>query len=147
MGGFMQGGMARPTGITILAVLAALGGIFGILAGIGLLGFGSFFAAYGGAGGLAVVFGLVLLVLGIAELALAYGFWTAKPWAWAYGILLQVVSVVVAIIEVVLGYANISGVIIGIVVSAIIVYYLNTPDIRRYFGAPEKGWPFMGGRY
>ena len=143
----MQGGMARPTGITILAVLAALGGIFGILAGIGLLGFGSFFAAYGGAGGLAVVFGLVLLVLGIAELALAYGFWTAKPWAWAYGILLQVVSVVVAIIEVVLGYSNIGGVIVGIVVSAIIVYYLNTPDIRRYFGAPEKGWPFMGGRY
>jgi hypothetical protein len=58
-----------------------------------------------------------------------------------------VVSVVVAIIEVVLGYASISGVIIGIVVSAIIVYYLNTPDVRRYFGAPEKGWPFMGSRY
>jgi len=148
MGGFMQGGMAtRPTGVTILAVLAALGGIFGILAGLGLLGFGSFLAAYGGVGSLAAVFGLVILVLGVAELALAYGFWTAKPWAWAYGILLQVVSVVVSIIEVVLGYASISGVIIGIVVSAIIIYYLNTPDVRRYFGAPEKGWPFMGGRY
>lgn len=146
-GGGMQGGMTRPTGVTILAVLAAIGGIFGILAGIGLLGLGSFVAAYTGLGGLAVVFGLVVLVLGIAELALAYGFWTAKPWAWQYGILIQVVSVVISIIEVVLGYASITGVIIGIVVAAIIVYYLNTPDVRRYFAAPEKGWPFIGGRY
>jgi hypothetical protein len=138
--------MQRPTGVTILAVLAALGGIFGILAGLALLGLGSFVAATG-LGGLAFVFGLIVLVLGIAELALAYGFWTAKPWAWQYGILLQVVSVVVAVIEVVLGYATISGVIIGIVVAGIIVYYLNTPDVRRYFGAPEKGWPFMCGRY
>jgi hypothetical protein len=138
--------MQRPTGVTILAVLAALGGIFGILAGLALLGLGSFVAATG-LGGLAFVFGLIVLVIGIAELALAYGFWTAKPWAWQYGILLQVVSVVVAVIEVVLGYATISGVIIGIVVAGIIVYYLNTPDVRRYFGAPEKGWPFMGGRY
>jgi hypothetical protein len=138
--------MQRPTGVTILAVLAALGGIFGILAGLALLGLGSFVAATG-LGGLAFVFGLIVLVLGIAELALAYGFWTAKPWAWQYGILLQVVSVLVAVVEVVLGYATISGVIIGIVVAGIIVYYLNTPDVRRYFGAPEKGWPFMGGRY
>jgi hypothetical protein len=147
-GGGMPGGMAtRPTGVTILAVLAAIGGIFGILGGIALLGFGSFLAAYGGVGGLAAIFGLIILVLGIAELALAYGFWTAKPWAWQYGILLQVISIVVSVIEVVLGYASITGVIIGIVVSAIIVYYLNTPDVRRYFSAPEKGWPFMGGRY
>jgi hypothetical protein len=138
--------MQRPTGVTILAVLAALGGIFGILAGLALLGLGSFVAATG-LGGLAFVFGLIVLVIGIAELALAYGFWTAKPWAWQYGILLQVVSVLVAVVEVVLGYATISGVIIGIVVAGIIVYYLNTPDVRRYFGAPEKGWPFMGGRY
>jgi hypothetical protein len=144
----MQGGATqRPTGVTILAVLAAIGGIFGILAGIGLLGLGSFVAAYTGLGGLAVVFGLVVLVLGVAELALAYGFWTAKPWAWQYGILLQVVSVVISVIEVVLGYVSITGVIIGIVVAAIIIYYQNTPDVRRYFSAPEKGWPFIGGRY
>jgi hypothetical protein len=144
----MQGGMAtRPTGITILAVLAALGGIFGILFGLGLVGFGSFFAAYAGVGGLATLFGIVVLVLGIAELALAYGFWTAKPWGWQYGILLAVVNIVVAILEVVLGYANISGVIVSIAIAAIILYYLNTPDVRRYFGAPEKGWPFIGGRY
>jgi hypothetical protein len=139
--------MQRPTGVTILAVLAAIGGIFGILAGIALLGVGSFVAAYAGAGGLAFVFGLVLLVLGIAELALAYGFWTAKAWGWQYGILLAVVNIVVAILEVVLGYAQIGGVIVSIVIAAILIYYLNTPDVRRYFAAPEKGWPFIGGCY
>jgi hypothetical protein len=144
----MQGGMAtRPTGITVLAVLAALGGIFGILGGLGLLGLGSFLAAYAGLGGLAVIFGLIVLVLGIAELALAYGFWTAKAWGWQYGILLAVVNIVVSLLEVVLGYAGLSSVIISVVIAAVILYYLNTPEVRRYFGAPEKGWPFIGGGY
>lgn len=142
----MQGGTMRqrPTGITILAILAALGGIFGVLGGLTLLGFGSFFAA-AGLGGFAFVFGLIALVIGIAELALAYGAWTLQTWAWQLGVLLQVVSIVWALVEVVLGYASIQGVIIGIVVSGVIIYYLNTPEVRRAFGAPEKGWPYIGG--
>jgi len=139
----MQGGMARPTGVTILAVLAAIGGVFGILGGVALLGLGGLFAA-AGLGGFAFIFGLVLLVVGIADLAFAYGAWTLKPWGWQLGIVVSVAYVVVQVIQVVLG-GDISGAIIGIVVSAVIIYYLNMPDIRRAFGAPEKGWPFMGG--
>ena len=138
----MQGGMARPTGVTILAVLAAIGGVFGILGGVALLGLGGLFAA-AGLGGFAFIFGLVLLVVGIADLAFAYGAWTLKPWGWQLGIVVSVAYVVVQVIQVVLG-GDISGAIIGIVVSAVIIYYLNMPDIRRAFGAPEKGWPFMG---
>ena len=138
----MQGGMARPTGVTILAVLAAIGGVFGILGGVALLGLGGLFAA-AGLGGFAFIFGLVLLVVGIAYLAFAYGAWTLKPWGWQLGIVVSVAYVVVQVIQVVLG-GDISGAIIGIVVSAVIIYYLNMPDIRRAFGAPEKGWPFMG---
>jgi hypothetical protein len=136
--------MARPTGVTILAVLAAIGGVFGILGGLALLGIGTFFAS-AGLGGLAFVFGLIALAVGIAELAFAYGAWTLKPWGWTLGIVLAAVSIVLYVVEVVLGYADITGVIISIVISAVIIYYLNMPDIRRAFGAPEKGWPFMGG--
>jgi hypothetical protein len=136
--------MARPTGVTILAVLAAIGGIFALLAGLALLGFGSFFAATG-LGGLAFVFGLLILAVAVAELVFAYGAWTLKPWAWQLGIVFAVVSIIIAVVEVVLGYAAITSVVVSVVISAVIIYYLNTPDVRRAFGAPEKGWPFMGG--
>jgi len=136
--------MQRPTGVTILAVLAAIGGIFGILGGLTLLGFGSFFAAVG-LGGFAFVFGLLALVIGVAELAFAYGAWTLKPWGWQLGIVASAAYVAVLIVEVVLGYAAVTSAVIGIVVSAVIIYYLNKPEIRKAFGAPDTGWPFMGG--
>jgi hypothetical protein len=134
----------RPTGVTVLAVLAALGGIFGVLAGLTLLGFGSFFAA-SGLGGLAFVFGLLVLALGVAELALAYGLWGLRPWAWQYGIALAVLSVLLNVVELVLGYTSITSVVISVVISGVIIYYLNTPEVRRAFGAPATGWPWIGG--
>jgi hypothetical protein len=137
--------MARPTGVTIIAVLAAIGGVFGVLGGLGLVGLGGLVAATG-AGGLAVIFGLLVLALGVVDLALAYGFWTAKPWAWTWGITIQVVGVIIAILEVPLIGASITSAIISIVIAAILIYYLSQPAIRKYFGAPETGWPFMGTR-
>ncbi len=133
----MQGGMRqRPTGITILAVLAAIGGIFGLLGGLALLGLGGLAASLGGAavGGLAFVFGLLLLVVGVAELAFAYGAWTLKPWGWQLGVYIQVASIVIAVVEVVLGYANLTGVLLGVVINGIILYYLYQPSVKAAFG-------------
>jgi hypothetical protein len=136
--------MPRPTGVTVLAVVAAIGGVLGVLGSLALLGIGTLYAVVGG--GLAFLFGLVFLALSVAELAIAYGFWTAKPWAWTWGILLQAATVVIGIIELVLGYSSISSLAVSIVVAGIIIYYLNQPAIRKYFGAPETGWPFMAAR-
>jgi hypothetical protein len=134
--------MQRPTGVTILAIVAAIGGILGVLGGLSLLGLGAIFAAVGG--GFAFIIGLVVLAIGIADLALAYGFWTMKPWAWTWGITVQAVGVLISLIELVLVGGSISSLIVQIVVAGIIIYYLNMPEIRKLFGAPEKGWPFIG---
>jgi len=134
--------MQRPTGVTILAVVAAIGGVLLVLGGLAGLGFGALFAVYGG--GLAFIFGLLALALGIAELAMAYGFWTMKAWAWTWGIAVQGISVLLSLVDLVLGYGSIGNVILQIVVAGIIIYYLNQPEIRKLFGAPEKGWPFIG---
>jgi len=136
--------MQRPTGVTVLAVLAALGGIASVLGGLSLLGIGAIFSVVGG--GFAFIVGLVLLALGIADLALAYGFWTAMPWAWTWGIAVQAIGVVWSLVELVLVGGTISSLIIQVVIAAIIIYYLNMPAIRKYFGAPATGWPFMGSR-
>ena len=140
--------MQRPTGVTILAVLAAIGGVLGILAGIALVGLGGLAGAAGvSVGGAALVGGLVVLVLGVAELALAYGFWTLKPWAWKWGIVLAALQVVVAVLGVVgiVFSTSVPSALISIVISGVIIYYLSKPDIRAAFGAPATGWPFMGG--
>jgi hypothetical protein len=135
--------MARPTGVTVLAVVAAIGGVLGILGGLSLLGLGALYAAYTG-GGLAALFGILIIAVSIAELAIAYGFWTAKPWAWTWGIALQALNVIVGLVELVLGYGTFSSLVVDVIVAAIIIYYLNQPGIRSYFSAPATGWPFMG---
>lgn len=153
MQGGMGGDMRRPTGVTILAVLAAILGILGVLGGLALIGFGGLAGGLiGGAagaevGGLAIIGGLILLVVGVVELALAYGFWTLKPWAWQWGIILQVANIVIAILGVVgiVFSSDITSAAISIIISGVIIYYLNKPEIRAVFGAPAKGWPLIGG--
>jgi hypothetical protein len=129
-------GAARPTGITILAVLSAIGGVLSILAGIALVGLGGFGAAATGQAGLfgiGVVFGILALALGIANLAFAYGAWTLQPWAWTLGVVLQGASIVFAVVSVI-GGSDISGQIIGVAIAGIILYYLMQPGIKAAFG-------------
>ncbi len=127
---------ARPTGITILAVLSAIGGILTLLGGVALIGVGSLAAAGTGTAayfGLGAVFGILLLASGIASLVFAYGAWNLRPWAWTLGVALQVLGLVLAVVTI-LGGADITSQIIGIVINAIILYYLFQPNIKSAFG-------------
>jgi hypothetical protein len=124
---------ARPTGITILAVLSGIGGVLGIFGGLTVTVLGGFVAAVGGLGGMIGLIGLVALAVGIAELALAYGFWTIKPWAWMLGIGVQVATIVIAVLYVLAGF-SITNEIISVVVAGVIIYYLWQPSIKALFG-------------
>jgi hypothetical protein len=126
--------MQRPTGVTILAILAAIGGVVAILGGIVLLGVGNGISdtLIPGMGGLLAVLGLLTILVGIAELALAYGAWTLKPWAWMLGIIVEVANIVVAILQ--FRSATASSTLISIVIAGIILYYLYQPHVRRAFG-------------
>jgi len=124
----------RPTGITILAILSAIGGVLGIFAGLGATILGSVVASVtGGLGGLLAIIGLVSLVVGVAELVLAYGFWTLKPWAWMLGVGLQVVSIALAVLWVI-GGTSITSEVISVAVAGVILYYLWQPSIKALFG-------------
>ncbi len=141
--------MARPTGVTILAILAAIGGVFGLLGGLAVIGVGGLAGGMiGGAagaaiGGLAVIGGLVVLAVAVLELVLAYGFWNLRPWAWQLGVVLSAVNIVIAILGAlgIVFSSSWGSALISIVISGVIIYYLNQPEIRRAFNAPEKGFP------
>ena len=126
--------MQRPMGVTILAVLAAIGGVLGVLAGLALLALSttSNDLAIGALSGLLPILALVTIALSVLELVFAYGAWGLKPWAWMLGIVLEVVSIVVYILE----FRSSTGTstIVDIVIAGIIIYYLYRPHVRAAFG-------------
>jgi hypothetical protein len=123
----------RPTGVTILAILAFIGGAFGILGALALLGLGVAFAGVAG-GGLSFIFGIVFLALSILYLVV-------------FG-----AGIVISFIELLLGYASITNLIVTIVINGLVIYYLLTPGVKAAFGvegdlqtAVMTGLPMGGG--
>lgn len=124
-------------GITILAILAAIAGVFGILGGIAVVGLGGVLAA--AYGGFYSLVGFGILAISIGELAFAIGAWTLKPWAWTLGIAVSALNIVLQVLWITQG-ASIGSVILSVIISLAILYYLDTPTVRAAFGKPAKSW-------
>ena len=81
--------------------------------------------------GLIAVLGAIILMLGIVMLAVAWGLWTGKRWAWTLAIVFIVLGIVVGIAQMIAGgYHGI----LTLIVQIIIVYYLFRPNVKAYFG-------------
>ena len=119
----------RPTGITILSILAGLAGVFGLFAGFVVMGLGS--AIFGGMGAL---LGLAILAYAGLSLALAWAFWTLKPWGWPLGVAVAIFGIVLAVLQLIGANSNIISTIISIGIDGAILYYLNQPGIKALFG-------------
>ncbi len=125
----------RPTGVTILAILALIGGILMIIGGILALT-GSAFLATQGEGGVAalvIIIGLIMLVTGVLDLVFAVGAWSLKPWAWTLGIIVWAIGLVLAIVQGATS-GNWGNQAISIIISIIVLYYLNTRGVKEAFG-------------
>lgn len=136
---------ARPTGITILAILAVVGGIAGLFAGLGLLAIGGAVGAVlGPLGGMAFLYGLVLIVMSGAEIWIGVGFWGLKATAWRWGGIYAVARAGLIIFDILVSGFNIGSIIITLVVSFLLLYYLNKASVREAFKAPASGLPIVG---
>jgi hypothetical protein len=122
----------RPTGVVVLAVAAAVLGVLAILAA------GAWWNASEGLAWLPNIhrgerlIALVLLLVGVSELVFAYGAWTRRPWAWTFGVVLQIVVIVLAVLQ--LGRFEFVRHAITIIVAAFTLWYLTTPRVRAAFG-------------
>ncbi len=113
----------RPGGVTALGVLAVLIGLLGIVGGAITLTSSDIVTLALSA--FAVVVGILYLVTGI-------GFFRGNGWAWILGLGVSILSLARNIAEATEG--GIVYAIPGIVVALIIIYYLNTPAVRAFFG-------------
>lgn len=124
----MQAKPRRPTGVTILAVLSILSGIALLgVAGVGMFGTTTLVVSY--------AFGIILLVLGVIYLAVAVGFFTAKPWSWPLALVAFSIGIVLTLIMIAIApTANLAGNIVGLIFALIIIFYLFRPNVKAYFG-------------
>lgn len=151
----------RPTGVTILGILFVIAGAFTLLGGIATLVAIPFVANVNpnvignelpfngqqpltpseqtalaqGSGSILTVLGALLIPLGIASLAVAYGLFKGKGWSWTVAVVLSTIGVVVNVISLVTSNMGaIAGALVGIAINAIVLYYLSRRNVREYFG-------------
>jgi uncharacterized membrane protein (DUF2068 family) len=122
----------RPVGVTILVVLEMLSGII-IIMFVGIVG--TIFGAMGivegassmfSAGG--IIMGAILsiaITLGVISFVMAWGLWEAKPWAWTWTLIFTIIHLIFDIS---------STNVLGVVIDAVIFYYLFRPHVKEYFG-------------
>lgn len=128
---------SRPTGITILAVLAGIAGVWGLLLGCTLAGLSAITlpGALLGANlpGWALWAGLSTLAYAILQLAVAYGAWNLRTWAWLVGVIVAAWGALNALLAMFSG--SLFGGLIGLVIPGIILFYLLfDKDVKRAFG-------------
>ncbi|MDQ4073407.1 MAG: hypothetical protein M3162_03780, partial [Thermoproteota archaeon] len=63
----------RPLGVTIIAILAVIGGIGSFFNGLAVITIIPF---------LGIIIGAILVIIGLAYFAVAYGLWKGLSWAW-----------------------------------------------------------------
>jgi len=118
----------RPLGVTILGVLWIIGGVLAIIGGI----IGGAILSIVGLGGLGAAIGITLFVIGIIDLLLGIGCFKAWPWVWIVGVIISAISILIGIASL---FTTGASALLGIVISAIILYYLFQPQVKAYFGA------------
>jgi uncharacterized membrane protein (DUF2068 family) len=132
----------RPTGVTILAVIQFIGGILSLLFGLSSLFFGGLMVASDAAatagteidmGPIMLTAGVIALISGVVGLLAGYGLFTLKGWGWTLAVVFAIANIVSNLLSLFRG-VNVVGAIVGIVISGLILYYLNTPTVKRAFG-------------
>ena len=112
----------RPLGVTIIAALQMISAIVLIFGGYMALMFG---AALGPFGFLAAILGGFMLIFGILGFIVGWGLWTLKGWAWMIAFILNLLSVI---------FALLSFDLISLIIPLIIVIYLNQGEVKAAFG-------------
>ena len=121
----------RPFGVAVLAIAAAVLGAFA------LIGAGAWWNASEALVWLPSVhaerfIALVMLVVGVTEVVFAYGAWRLRPWAWALGVGLEVIALLLAVLQ--LGRSDFGRHILTIALACVVLVYLATPRVSAAFG-------------
>lgn len=125
----------RPVGVTILAILMGIQGSLQIIYGfLALLAVPGYATTYGNAGALVAITLWGFLISGAILLALAYGLWTLKSWAFWTTVFLEGLNLIVGIISMFTSYYPWAVLLSLIIPAVILIYLLVDNNVRSAFG-------------
>jgi len=150
----------RPLGVTVLAVLAAIGGLITLLGAAGMFAISGYASSGNWPSGFRESMpqwftelspmaingtGVLMIVMGLLYLAVAWTFLKGRGWGRALAIALLAISVIINIATVALEAINSSfnassagSVLLSIIISAAIIWYLTTSHVRSWFNADRR---------
>lgn len=145
----------RPLGVAVLAVLDIIGGILAFIGGITMAavsamvnnpdirdmirdqmisaGVANVDAILDMLVTVLIVVGVIMFIMGLVGVVVGWGFWAGKQWAWIIGVIFYVVGVVISVVGMVWPVWSPTSV-IGIIIGAVILYYLFRPNVKAWFG-------------
>lgn len=131
----------KPVGILFIVILQILDGLWGLLSGCALLAGGGALTAFlvgiteetsrwlgELVGGLVMGLAFILLFFALLDLALAWGVWALRRWAWWVTIIKAVFSIVLPLVSLLGG--NLSS-IPTMLLNGIILILLLTPEVMH----------------
>ena len=113
--------------ITIIAILYFVAGLLAVLGGILLM-------VGGAAVGQLVLGGMtggVSLVVGLIYLVIAGGFWNGWKAIWYLAVIFGFIVIILCVV----GLLTTGGVsLIGLIIQALLLYYMFKPNVKEFFG-------------
>ena len=111
---------SAPPGILFVCAVAGLFGVFSLLVGLSIFR-------------IAPLLGVVAIALGLGQLAVVYGLWALRSWAWGTSLILFGLGVLVDLYRTVTDSRfHLVGVVVGVALLAYIYskheHYLPDPD-------------------
>lgn len=131
--------MKRPTGVTIIAVLAIIGGVLELLGSlayfrISFLGLGAYTGpVLATAASSALTVGVVMVIIGVLELAFGVGALRLSHWAWTFGVIVFAIGLVLSVVQLFM-FGLVAGPVVWAIVDAVILGYLYSHSVREAFG-------------
>ncbi len=141
----MEKTKVRPIGITIIVILEAVVSALLVFSGLVLVVLGPILGItlpeviqrpLPGivAAAFTVIFGIFILILGAAGCFIAWGLWTGQGWAWTVALVFMAVNIVINLF---------SFDIVGLIINALIAFYLWQPHVKAFYGKQAVELPYQ----
>ena len=119
-----------PIGVAVLGFFALVNGMGALIVGLRLMGLVTFGPAVTGSG--VFFWGALSFILGLLFIAVAWGAWTLRVWAWTFGMLVAILGIFEAVMVLIATGDLATGVGVALL-PAVVLWYLNTEGVKQAF--------------
>jgi hypothetical protein len=125
-----------PILISVLGFFAIMAGFVWIVVGLRALGvdFGTALGDLPKFENIGI-WGIVSLLVGVLWIVAGIGLWALQPWAWMVAAIVAVIAIVDAFF-LAFSYAGTGAALAQVILPLVILWYLNTAEVKESFGLP-----------